>query len=327
MSTQLLKNQNCSLCGKEFTLSRGRINSVRKTPEYKIYCSPECRSKGRSASKTKHQPVSRSCQVCGKEFVLNNSQAWKLRNGKKDSFCCSRSCSSKEIFSRPEFQEALNSEDTKKKREKSLAALLLPKVNMACAECQQEFELSMSQRSEFTSGRQSRFFCSKGCRTRWVLKQPGQQEIRQKKLALMRSEHDFMNTPEAIAKRVVTLKKTGVTGGSGRPPSESHKMLADALSLPIEYPVKSGLKRSLGFKAVYHIDIANPDVKLAIEVDGKSHRYGLWPERDRKKTQVLNDLGWTVLRFTNEEIKDDLESCVQKVLDATSKIEISISQQ
>jgi hypothetical protein len=306
--------RNCNLCGKEFEPSRGQRESLRKNPGHKTYCSSECTKQGRVISKTIHSSVSHTCPVCSVEFILNNAQAWKLRNGKKSIFCCSRSCASKEIYARPEFQQAFNSKEAQEKRDAALAEKLLPLVAVSCEFCKNEFQLSMSQRSELRAGRQNRFFCSTSCSGKWVLNQPGQQEIRQSKVSQLRLERDFLNTPEAISKRVETLKLIGVTGGSGRPPPKPHQMLADALSLPIEYPINSGRNRSDGFKAVYHVDIASPDVKLAIEVDGRSHRYGLWPERDRKKTEVLNSLGWVVLRFTNKEIMDNLDAYAQKVI-------------
>lgn len=44
------------------------------------------------------------------------------------------------------------------------------------------------------------------------------------------------------------------------------------------------------------------ELKLVIEVDGYTH---IWPEtieKDKQKTRVLKELGYRVLRFTDEEV-------------------------
>lgn len=42
--------------------------------------------------------------------------------------------------------------------------------------------------------------------------------------------------------------------------------------------------------------------QLAIELDGKIHLYQ--KEKDKNRDEILNDLGITVLRFKNEELKN-----------------------
>lgn len=304
----------CTNCGTTFELTRGQKNSVRIDPNANVYCSAECRKVGRSATKTKHEKISKICPVCSVEFTLNSSQAWSFRNNKRSTFCCSRSCASKDIFSRDEFQQAFNSQEAQAKREKARADQLLPDVSAKCRQCGTDFVLTKPQRSELRSGIRSSFFCSKTCRSIWTISQPGQQEIRQQAVREKRQAFDFLNTPEAIKKRTETLQKVGVKGGIHRGPSQPQETLANALGLPMEFKVKSGKPRSEGFKAVYSLDIAAPEAKLAIEIDGRDHRYSKAAEKDRKKERVLADLGWTVLRFTNEQVMDDLDGCVKQVL-------------
>jgi hypothetical protein len=51
----------------------------------------------------------------------------------------------------------------------------------------------------------------------------------------------------------------------------------------------------------YKVDIANPEMKLAIELDGGSHGTLERQAQDQKKVECLVQLGWRVLRISNEE--------------------------
>lgn len=75
-----------------------------------------------------------------------------------------------------------------------------------------------------------------------------------------------------------------------------------------EVPIKTGnsTSDSSGYPPVYKSDIGCPDLKLSIEVDGGGHALKMNVEKDLKKDQKLMELGWTTLRFTNEEIMNNL---------------------
>lgn len=51
-----------------------------------------------------------------------------------------------------------------------------------------------------------------------------------------------------------------------------------------------------------YVDLAYPELKIAIEVDGSTHNYQKQKRIDRWKEKQLKNLGWSVLRFWNEEI-------------------------
>lgn len=52
---------------------------------------------------------------------------------------------------------------------------------------------------------------------------------------------------------------------------------------------------------VFNIDFAIPDIKLAIEIDGRWHGYTPRLEaRDNKKEQYLKEHGWTLLRIRDK---------------------------
>ena len=69
----------------------------------------------------------------------------------------------------------------------------------------------------------------------------------------------------------------------------------------------------------YRMDLAVPDSKLDIEVDGKQFHldaYGNRKESDLFRDKVITSLGWRVLRFWVYELKEDMEGCVRKVLES-----------
>ncbi len=56
--------------------------------------------------------------------------------------------------------------------------------------------------------------------------------------------------------------------------------------------------------------------KLIIEIDGGYHFEGEQPEMDAERTHYLNEIGYTVLRFTNEEVLQDIDNVLEEISDA-----------
>ena len=65
-------------------------------------------------------------------------------------------------------------------------------------------------------------------------------------------------------------------------------------------PTKMGHRNGI-YPNAYKVDIANPKIKLAIELDGGSHGTLERKAQDQKKVECLVRLGWRVLRISNEE--------------------------
>ena len=63
----------------------------------------------------------------------------------------------------------------------------------------------------------------------------------------------------------------------------------------------------------YKVDIGNPKLKISIEIDGRTHKQKKWKFLDKRKTKILNMLGWKVLRFWNEEVMTNPQKCIQKI--------------
>ncbi|MFZ4727908.1 MAG: HsdR family type I site-specific deoxyribonuclease, partial [Pseudanabaena sp.] len=84
-------------------------------------------------------------------------------------------------------------------------------------------------------------------------------------------------------------------------------------------------KRFLGLKfrrqhqiGNYIVDFYCHDRKLVIELDGEIHNQPEQQQRDRQRSEYLKSLGLTVLRFTNQEISQNLETVLQNLLDLLS---------
>jgi 2-C-methyl-D-erythritol 2,4-cyclodiphosphate synthase len=53
--------------------------------------------------------------------------------------------------------------------------------------------------------------------------------------------------------------------------------------------------------------------KLIIEIDGGYHLKGEQPEKDKERTHWLNQQGYIVLRFTNDEVLQDIEEVLTEI--------------
>lgn len=54
-------------------------------------------------------------------------------------------------------------------------------------------------------------------------------------------------------------------------------------------------------------------IKLVIEIDGSIHEISEYQEHDLGRSEILNDFGITVIRFSNEQIIEDIESALKKI--------------
>lgn len=63
----------------------------------------------------------------------------------------------------------------------------------------------------------------------------------------------------------------------------------------------------------YILDFYCPQLKLAIEVDGPGHQRTAQREYDQARTDYLNAFQITVLRFTNQQVSDEILTVVQHI--------------
>ena len=87
--------------------------------------------------------------------------------------------------------------------------------------------------------------------------------------------------------------------------------------------IKWNCKPSFDIKVrgkLYSIDLAFPQLKVAIEADGNTfHSSDEQVERDGERDRNLNSIGWTVLRFTDEDIEDNMSRVMDKIIEMVDK--------
>lgn len=71
----------------------------------------------------------------------------------------------------------------------------------------------------------------------------------------------------------------------------------------------------------YITDFINLKHKLIIEVDGKYHQEAEQVIKDAQRTQYLEQKGYTVIRFTNEEIFNHMEDVIKKIKETIMAID------
>jgi leucyl-tRNA synthetase len=70
----------------------------------------------------------------------------------------------------------------------------------------------------------------------------------------------------------------------------------------------------------YIVDFACLDKLATIEIDGGYHNDPKIQQYDKERTRFLKENGFTELRFTNEEVKNDAASVVKKITEELSKL-------
>jgi hypothetical protein len=135
-----------------------------------------------------------------------------------------------------------------------------------------------------------------------------------------------MRNASAREKMRNSLIKSGhkptVRGGNGTGATVSQSALTSKITesgmhAQTEFIVACGMGRGNGYPTHYKIDIAIPSKMIAIEVDGLSHCSTKRKQQDARKQSLLESLGWIVLRFTNQQVMEDLDGCFQTVLSTT----------
>jgi len=72
--------------------------------------------------------------------------------------------------------------------------------------------------------------------------------------------------------------------------------------------------------AGYIADFACPAHSLIVEVDGSQHGDAGKVESDRRRDTVLSDLGWTVIRFWNDDVLRDNDGVCQHIVTAAGLV-------
>jgi very-short-patch-repair endonuclease len=68
------------------------------------------------------------------------------------------------------------------------------------------------------------------------------------------------------------------------------------------------------------VDFYSSKLRLAIEIDGDSHYQDGVPEYDRDRQAFLESKGTIILRFTNQEVYQDIDSVVDKIREVICRL-------
>lgn len=67
------------------------------------------------------------------------------------------------------------------------------------------------------------------------------------------------------------------------------------------------------------IDFYCAEAKLLIEIDGASHLDKEQVEYDKARTEYLEELGYKVIRFTNNEVRYNINAVVDEIIKVAEK--------
>lgn len=132
-------------------------------------------------------------------------------------------------------------------------------------------------------------------------------------------EKNPMHNLSTRQKVSITLRKMkhkpSIQWWNWKPSTIYETAMSFALGWPTNIIVNTWfLKEKYNAPNHYKIDLWNELLKIAIEIDWNSHYCLKRKEQDLRKQSLLEELGWKVLRFTNTEVENDINWCVEKIL-------------
>jgi hypothetical protein len=118
-------------------------------------------------------------------------------------------------------------------------------------------------------------------------------------------------SPTARRKLSIALKRPDIRrGGNGwtNPLATAlKKLLGPGWIVEYTVPLGPGSRRA-GYPPRYIVDIGNPRLKVAVELDGRQHRKAGRILLDKKKTDKLHTLGWHIVRIENNDVSEILNA-------------------
>lgn len=193
-------------------------------------------------------------------------------------------------------------------------------ITRACERCGQPFTV---KRFYFNrgDGKTPQRFCSRACatpainaahqkydeRSCLICGKAIQPKLRKGKLSEFCSQRCFGESGRA-PKAWIAMQEAGE-------PSSIERIMRNALDRAgIDYVFQYPIYSSIGLKR-YVCDFAIPEVMLIIECDGNYwHSQPKAIASDKRKDEYLHKRGYTVLRFTETEIHQDVGYCIQIIL-------------
>ena len=109
-----------------------------------------------------------------------------------------------------------------------------------------------------------------------------------------------------------------VSASNRRNARRMRKVMTDA-ELKLWNEIRAHRLMGLGFRrqmpiAGYIVDFACADKKLIVELDGSQHGQAETSELDSARTAKLEALGWTILRFWNDDVIREVDNVCQHIV-------------
>jgi len=194
-------------------------------------------------------------------------------------------------------------------------------------------------------------FCDRSCSAKWRMSRPGyakslatpklretsranmknlreRPDVKAKLAAHLSGPRNPVKDPANRIKAQTVLRERGysmLNGGNGRGLTTAQSLLRQRLGWAAEFTVPTKVPRGRGYPTAYKLDLADPVLRIGIELDGHSHCSAAAKEKDAKKTAFLESIGWTILRFRNQEVTKDVEAVAAVVLSITSRLRAAIT--
>lgn len=180
-------------------------------------------------------------------------------------------------------------------------------------------------------------FCDRSCSAKWRMSRPEfvasldtpkrrqassenmrrarqRPDVQAKLAAHLAGPGNPLRDPAVRAKAAASLRERGyqmLNGGNGQL-TVPQKLLAARLGWATEVPIATG--RKAPYPHAYKVDLAEPSLMIAVEVDGESHKSPKARAADTRQDELLRSLGWTVLRFWNRDVLEDTETVVAAIM-------------
>ncbi len=107
---------------------------------------------------------------------------------------------------------------------------------------------------------------------------------------------------------------------------ENRNSMTKAEACLWKYVLRAGMMKGYGFRRQrpvlnYIADFMCKELLLIIEVDGITHHFEETIAKDKIRQQNLEDAGFTVIRFADEEVLHNIESVRQQILNTIVQLE------
>lgn len=306
-----VETRTCAQCRAKFT--------TRPRKKASIYCSKRCGVRACQARKKYRRGTThRDCVQCGKAFETG-------KKGKSTARFCSLRCASTHNNGRPERREQVRVQMSRPWSVERVARerLRRPDVTITCCACGKSWQ----RRSQGKKHNAQKYClaCSraKGMRAAYRY---WKGRHNPHAAARMRGPKNPMHNPEYVEKmRLKMVGRTFLARGGNSKITPQQERVATFFQAPVEFavPTKSVRGQFPSLPPCYKVDVGFPDVRLAVEIDGNSHKLKKWKFLDHRKTAVLNALGWCVLRFWNQEVDEDIDQVVATITSTILKLKTS----